>query len=162
PGVEQRIRRFFFRYATAGYLGTIAAATVVFVAIAVRYANGYGWRGAALGVVAALTVIPASELGIQILQRIISDLIPPRRLPRFEFDRVPAAARTMVVVPTILDSVAQVQDLLEPLEVQALGNVDPHIHFALLTDFRDADRETLPRAAAILAEARAGVEALNA
>jgi cyclic beta-1,2-glucan glucanotransferase len=161
PGLLQRIRRLFFRYATAGYLGTIAAGTGVFVALALRYAYGYGWRGAALGVVAALTVIPASELSIQILQRIISDLIPPRRLPRFEFDHVPPDARTMVIVPTILDSVSQVQDLLEHLEVQALGNVDPHIHFALLTDFRDADRETKPRDAEILAEARAGVQALN-
>ena len=37
----------------------------------------------------------------------------------------------MVIVPTLLDTVARVEDLLAHLEVQALGNVDPHIHFAL-------------------------------
>jgi hypothetical protein len=45
--------------------------------------------------------------------------------------------------------------LLAHLEVQALGNVDPHIHFAVLSDFADAPSETLPRDAAILAAARA-------
>jgi cellobiose phosphorylase len=162
PGPVQRIRRLFFRYATAGYLGTIAVTTAALVAAALEYASDHGWSGAALAVVAALTVVPASELSIQVLQRIISDLIPPRRLPRLEFARVPDGARTMVIVPTILDSVAQVQDLIEHLEVQALGNVDPNIHFALLSDFRDASYETLPRDADILAQARAGIEALNA
>jgi cyclic beta-1,2-glucan synthetase len=161
PGLVQRIRRLFFRYATAGYLGTIGLSTVALVALAVEYAARHGWRGAALAVV-ALVVVPASELSIQLVQLIISDLIPPRRLPRIEFDRVPAGARTMVIVPTILDSPAQVQDLIGHLEVQALGNVDPHIHFALLTDFRDANHETMPLDAEILATARAGIEALNA
>ena len=39
--------------------------------------------------------------------------------------------------------------------MQALGNLDPHIHFAILSDFRDAPTETLPRDAEILAAARA-------
>jgi cyclic beta-1,2-glucan synthetase len=90
-------------------------------------------------------MIPASELVIQVVQRVISYLIPPRRLPRLEYDRVPDDARTMVIVPTLLEDVAQVKELLAHLEVQALGNVDPHIHFALLTDFRDAVSEVLPR-----------------
>jgi cyclic beta-1,2-glucan synthetase len=161
PGPIQRVRRFVFRYATAGYLGTIAAGTAALVAFAVNYAYRYGWRGAALAMVVALTIIPASELSIQIVQRIISYFIPPRRLPRLEFQRVPSDARTMVIVPTILDSVPQVHGLIEHLEVQALGNVDPHIHFALLSDFRDANSETMPRDAEILAAARAGIQALN-
>ena len=37
--------------------------------------------------VALLTVVPASELTIQIVQRIISNLIPPRRLPRLDLCR---------------------------------------------------------------------------
>ncbi|HEY6360870.1 MAG TPA: hypothetical protein VIX63_07175, partial [Vicinamibacterales bacterium] len=162
PRARQRIRRFFFRYATLGYLGTIGAGTALLVAAALTYAYVHGWRGGALLIVALLAFVPASELTIQIVQRIVSHLIPPRRLPRLEFDRVPGSARTMVIVPTILDSVEQVRDLLAHLEVQALGNVDPHVHFAVLSDFRDAASETMPQDAEILAEARAGIEALNA
>jgi cyclic beta-1,2-glucan synthetase len=111
--------------------------------------------------VALLTFLPASELTIQIVQRLIAALIPPRRLPRLELDRLPRNATTMVIVPTMLDSIAQVNDLVAHLEVQALGNVDPGLHFALLTDFRDAANETLPHDAELLAEATRRIEALN-
>jgi cyclic beta-1,2-glucan synthetase len=67
----------------------------------------------------------------------------------------------MVIVPTMLDSVERVNDLIAHLEVQALGNVDAHIHFALLSDFSDAPSETLPEDAEILEAARAGIAALN-
>ena len=68
----------------------------------------------------------------------------------------------MVIVPTLFDSVERVQELIAHLEVQALGNLDPHIHFAILSDFLDAPTETLPQDAEILEAARAGIAALNA
>ena len=156
------MRRLFFACATPGYLGTIAAGTALLVAMAVIYAWWHGWRGASLVFVALLAIVPASELAIQLLQRMISYLIPPRRLPRLELDAVPPSARTMVIVPTLLDSVERVDDLIAHLEVQALGNIDPHIHFAILSDFLDAPTETLPHDAEILEAARAGIAALNA
>ncbi|MBI4265245.1 MAG: hypothetical protein HY657_12785 [Acidobacteria bacterium] len=162
PDLMHRLRRLFFACATPGYLGTIAAGTAVLATLAVSYAWWYGWRGASLVVVAALTAVPASELIIQLLQRLISYLIPPRRLPRLELDAVPAAARTMVIVPTIFDSIERVNSLIAHLEVQALGNLDPHIHFAILSDFLDAPTETVVQDAAILDAACAGVAALNA
>ena len=161
PTVNERIRRFVFHYATAAYLGAIALGTLALVGGAISYAYAHGWRGIALALVAVLTAVPASELTLQILQRIISHLIPPRRLPRLKLEHVPPDARTMVIVPTMLDSASDVANLLAHLEVQALGNVDPHIHFAVLSDFRDAATETLPQDDAILEAARAGIEALN-
>jgi cyclic beta-1,2-glucan synthetase len=162
PDFTQRVRRLFFACATPGYLGSIALGTGLLVAIAVLYASWYGWRGAWLVVVALLAVVPASELAIQLLQRLISYLIPPRRLPRLELDVVPPSARTMVIVPTLLGSVERVGELLSHLEVQALGNIDPHIHFAVLSDFLDAPTETVAHDAEILEAARAGITALNA
>jgi cyclic beta-1,2-glucan synthetase len=89
--------------------------------------------------------------------------VPPRRLPRLDFLMgVPENARTIVVVPTLLTSLARVAELLEHLEVLALGNLDPHIHFALLTDFTDAPTRELVQDEALLGAARAGVVALNA
>jgi cyclic beta-1,2-glucan synthetase len=144
PGLRLRVRREFFRHATPGYLGSIAVGTAALVATAILYAYTRGWRGPSLALVALLALVPASELTIQLVQRIIGNLIPPRRLPRIDLDRVPASARTMVIVPTLLDSVERVEDLASHLEIQALGNLDPHIHFAILSDFADAV-ETRPR-----------------
>jgi cyclic beta-1,2-glucan synthetase len=162
PDFTHQVRRLFFAWATVGYLGTIAAGTAILVALAVWYAAAHGWSGAALALVALLAMVPASEVVIQLLQRLISSLIPPRRLPRLELTAVPPHAKTMVIVPTLLDSVERVEDLITHLEVQALGNVDPHIHFALLSDFLDAPTETMPLDGEILEAARAGIAALNA
>ena len=161
PPLAVRLRRAFFRHATAGYLGTIALGTSALVAIAVAYARAQGWRWPMLMVVVVLTLVPTSELTIQILQRLIARFIPPRRLPRFDFVRIPETARTIVIIPTILDSVERARDLVAHIEVQALGNLDPHIHFAILSDFKDANAESLPLDAEILAAAANGIETLN-
>jgi cellobiose phosphorylase/cellulose synthase/poly-beta-1,6-N-acetylglucosamine synthase-like glycosyltransferase len=161
PGVGPRLRREFFRWATPGYLGTIAAGTGALVAIAIAYARFQGWRWPMLIVVVLLTIVPMSELTIQVLQRLLGRFIPPRRLPRLDLARIPDSARTMVIVPTILDSVARARDLAAHLEVQALGNLDPNIHFAILSDFKDASAETLPLDADILAAATDAIAALN-
>src|SRR5439155_22712969 len=87
---------------------------------------------------------------------------PPRGLPRLDFQAgVPEDGRTMVAVPTLLTDVAGVVELLERVEVLALLNVDPRIHFAILGDFADAPTAEMPADDEILDAARAGVVDLN-
>ena len=162
PGAIVSLRRALFRHATIGYLGTIALGTSVLVATAVAYAQSQGWRWPMLIAVVLLTLVPASELTTQILQRLIARFIPPRRLPRLDLVRISPSARTMVIIPTILDSVDRARELVAHVEVQALGNLDPHIHFALLSDFKDAGTETLPLDSKILAAATDAIKTLNA
>ena len=66
---------------------------------------------------------------------------------------VPEPARTMVIVPTLISSVEGARALVEHLEVQAIGNMDPHLHFALLTDFPDAAAEHMAGEDEVLAAA---------
>src|SRR4029434_2744650 len=161
PGAAVWLKRMFFRYAAPGYLGTIGLLTAALVAAAVAYGRAHGSQWPALGVVVLLTLVPASELAIQIVQRLICRLVPPRRLPRLDLSRIPESARTMVIVPTILDSVERARELVAHLEVQALGNLDPHIHFAILSDFKDADLEHTPVDGEILTAAAEAIRALN-
>ena len=162
PKLRHRLRRLCFRHATGGYLGSLALGTAVLVTLAVLYASARGWGGVSLLLVAILAAVPASELVIQIVQRILGSIVPPRRLPRLEYTVLPSDARTMVIVPTILDSVERVESLVDHLEVQAAGNLDPHLHFAILSDFRDATSETLPQDAEVLDAACAAIARLNA
>jgi cyclic beta-1,2-glucan synthetase len=37
-----------------------------------------------------------------------------------------------------------IKELIESLEVRFLANRDENLHFGLLTDFKDADKENLP------------------
>ncbi|MEO8138802.1 MAG: cyclic beta 1-2 glucan synthetase, partial [Gemmatimonadota bacterium] len=163
PKLGARFRRFMFRSATGVYLGSIALTTALVLGVALLYAASQEASAVGAVVIALLLLLPATELATAVVQRIAARIIPPRRLPRLDsVDGVPPEARTMVVIPTLLTSVEGTRLLLEHLEVLALGNADPNIHFAILSDFVDALHQELPEDAAILEAARSGVEALNA
>jgi cyclic beta-1,2-glucan synthetase len=163
PRLARRAWRFAFAHATSVYLGLIALSTAALLAPAVAYVRALGGAPWAQVWTAALLLLPASEFAIALVQRLAAHLVPPRRLPRLDFRTgIPEDARTMVVVPTLLTSVAGVAELLEHVEVLALGNADPHIHFAILGDFADAPAAEMPADEEILDAARAGVLALNA
>src|SRR5438093_3927168 len=61
----------------------------------------------------------------------------------------------------MLTSLRNVEDLVEALEVRFLANRDDNLHFALLTDFPDAARETIPEDEPLLLLAKARIEELN-
>ena len=160
-GFARRLRRWAFAHATAAYLGGIGILTGLGVLGAYAYAGAAGAAGMAT-VAALLALLPASELAVLLVQRIVAAQVPPRRLPRLDYgEGIPESARTMVVVPTLLGSVAEVERLVAHLEVQALGNLDPRIHFAVLSDFKDAPTLAVEGDDQILAAAVAGIEALN-
>ena len=163
PGLRRRARRIVFANATAAYLGAIGLVTALVLGLGFAYAQQHSQSPWPLAWVALLLLLPASDVAIAVVQSVCVRFAPPRRLPRLDFlGGVPEHARTMVVVPTLLTSTARVAELLEHLEVLALGNLDPRIHFALLGDFSDAPAREMPQDAEILGAARSGIEALNA
>ncbi|MBF0480395.1 MAG: cyclic beta 1-2 glucan synthetase [Desulfovibrionaceae bacterium] len=118
-----------------------------------------GWR---LWFFAATGAIGLSALAVSLTNLAVTLALPPRALPRLDFSLgIPPAHRTMVVVPTLLGSAQEIDDLLEALEIRYLGNRDPNVFFALLTDFRDAPGQVQPEDEILRRHARAGVEALN-
>jgi cyclic beta-1,2-glucan synthetase len=161
PGVLTRARRGLFAHAAGLYL-VMTTFTAMLLGAAVAYARQAGGSSAVQVAVALLLLLPASEFAILCIQHVTSRLIPPKRLPRLDFSSgVPQNARTMVIIPTMLTSTAGVDVLVEHLEVLALGNLDPCIHFAILSDFPDTSASDAPGDASMLERARAGVQALN-
>ena len=55
-------------------------------------------------VITILALIPASEIGISVINQLITLLMPPRTLPKLELrdDGIPEEYMTAVVVPTLL------------------------------------------------------------
>ena len=144
------------------YLGPIVLLTVLAVAFLLVYVGkfeqGYGWNV----FFAIIGVVSASALVLPIVNMLITVTVPPRTLPRLDFSGgIPFDHRTMAVVPTLLSSEEDVADLLEALEIRYLGNRDPNLFFALLTDFRDAPDRTQLGDETLIDLARAGIEALN-
>ena len=69
--------------------------------------------------------------------------------------------RTIVVVPTLLTSQQGIDEQVERLEVHYLANSDDDLRFALVSDWRDAQSESMPGDAELLATAVEGIAHLN-
>lgn len=107
-------------------------------------------------------LIGVSALASALVNLIVTLTLPPRPLPRLDFSNgIPDNHRTMVIVPTLLSSHQDVDDLVEALEIRYLGNRDSNVFFALLTDFYDASKQTMPEDAALITYARCAIETLN-
>ncbi len=111
----------------------------------------------------ALALIPASAVGITLVHWIATRLVPPRVLPKLDFERgIPAEFKTAVVVPVLVASPSEARELLERLELHFLANPDPGLEFALLSDLPDGPRERLPEDEAVERALAEGIRRLNA
>jgi cyclic beta-1,2-glucan synthetase len=89
--------------------------------------------------------VPASDIAVSLVHRLVAGTAPARRLPKLELaGGVPPELRTLIAVPTLLMNRADLEQQLERLEVHYLANPEGQLHFALLTDWADADQEHAP------------------
>ena len=145
------------------YTGSILLLTLAAAAWVLLLAWEHGLRGwpwfAAFGLP---LLFVASQAAISLVNWFFTRGVEPKKLPRMDFSEgIPAHAHTLTVIPTMLTGSRGVEALLEGIEVCYLGNVDANVEFALLTDLCDADSETLPADAGLLAQAVEGIERLN-
>ena len=157
------LQRAYHAQGIAGHLGEIAALTVLQLYGLLSIASAAGAGHWTLVLLAILGIVPASEIALALVHRLVPALLPPRRLPKLELAHgVPPELRTLVAVPTLLTSHADLEEQLERLEVHYLANPEGHLHFALLTDWVDAPRERMPGDEALAIALAEGIERLNA
>jgi cyclic beta-1,2-glucan synthetase len=125
-----------------------------------------GMGEAAFGIrilLALLLTLPLSQLVLGLLNYLITRSLPPRALPKMDFEEggVPDQFRTLVVVPVLLGDAPSIQIEVEKLEVRYLANRGDNILFSLFTDYRDADEEHREEDAVLLRAAEEGIESLN-
>ena len=161
PPWNERIYRWTQRHPTALYFGGIAASTTLLL-LALLLIVPFTSIGQFVAVL-VLAVIPTNEIGIGMVNQLVTLMMPPHVLPKMEFreDGIPSEFRTAVVVPTLFGSVRAVREALGHIEVQYLANRDLNLSFAILSDFTDAETETRPEDAEIIQAAVTGIEALN-
>ena len=131
------------------YLGTLAIGTAFLLIAALTHpaivpseAASSPWVHA-LG--ALLMVFPLSEAVIAVVNRLVSESVRPRHLPRLALATgIPADHRVMVAIPCMLGDDAVITALARRLQLHFLANPDPQAQFALLTDWADADGECMP------------------
>ena len=161
--MAETVRRACLSHPLTFYMGSIVAFSLLPAAALILRVRGEGTEGWLLGLVCILVLTCASQVAVALVNTLVPRLATPRALPKIDLsDGIPGAARTLVVVPTLITSAQNVERLVEALEVRFLGNRDDHVHFGLLTDFADASKETLPDDEALASLAEQRVTELNA
>ena len=118
------------------------------------------WQAFLLALLAAL---PASEAAVGMFNFAVTLVNQPSRLIGFEFKQgVPEAEKTLVVVPCMISSRDEVDELLRNLEVHYLSNPKGMIYFALASDWPDSQVQVSPQDEEILTYAQAEVDELSA
>jgi len=138
PPMGQRIASFLRRHPNEFYLpGTEILTLAIMSAIVLLLTNTYT-SPALIFFSMAMLLLPASQSAIQLVNYLITSMLEPQILPKLDFSEgVPDNCTTLVAIPSMLFNQEQVRRLAEDLEVRFLGNHDPNIHFALLTDLPD-------------------------
>ena len=175
-GLHERVagvaRSLAQRWSLGAYLGVIAGATLALTAGLLMHrpaavqdaaltAPAAHW--ALLAMLALLVLLPASEAVLAVVNRLISESLRPQPLPRLALaEGIPPGHRVLVAVPAMLTNAGGTAVLAHRLRLHHLANPERCAQFALLTDFADAAAEHSAGDAALLAQALALVEALNA
>ncbi len=162
PPLRAQLARALRRYPTAVYLGSIALVTaLVLLAVAV-YATLAGGSPIAVALTLLVALIPASAVGVGLVNWLISLSVRPTLLPKMDFSEgIPADCRTMVVIPALLSDRDEINSLAQQLELHYLRNNDPHLHFALLADYVDAPEQHMPGDDDLLKHALESIRQLN-
>jgi len=146
------------------YLGSIGLMTFLLAATAVLYAmSATGGGHFVLWLLVGFAVlIPASEVAVNTVNRVVCIALKPAVFPRLELKNgIPEEMSTIIVVPTLLPDAARVKELLKTLECHYLSNRDDHLFFALIGGFKDSDQPGPGSDGGIIKAALGGVKELN-
>jgi cyclic beta-1,2-glucan synthetase len=162
PSFKQWLLRAYVACAGLAYAGSLVLLTLLLLAFLLNASITAGIDGFQLFLLALFAVFPASDIAVDLVNRLIIAGLPPTHLPRLELkEGVPEALSTFIVVPTMFVSETGVKEQIEQMEIRYLSNLDGQVRFALLSDWCDAENETMPNDARLLTLAVDGVAALN-
>jgi cyclic beta-1,2-glucan synthetase len=135
----ERLRRFLRAHASDFYISGIWLLTLLLITLLMVPVLHYTDVFIGLVIAFLLTILPASQGAVEIMNHIVSAMFSPEPLPKLDFSEgVPEKETTLVVIPALLLSEKQTRAMVESLEVRYLANRDPNIHYAVLTDLPDS------------------------
>ncbi len=144
------------------YLGPVIALALGLTWPFIHWALASGLPTIAVALLALSAALMASRLAVSLVNWLVTLTVTPHQLPRLDYSKgIPTEARTLVVVPTLIGSAKDIDELCEGLEVRFLANRDDNLHFALLSDFLDAGTEVQEQDVELQSLAQGCIEALN-
>nr|WP_198374723.1 glucoamylase family protein [Roseomonas rubea] len=162
PSLRRRAWQLNQALGIAGYVSAITIVAAFLLLLPLMALRAGGLDGGVLALLAALGAIPALDVAVALVNRGTAWGYGPQLLPALHLrDGVPSDLRTLIAVPMLLTSPEAIQEQVERLEVHHLASSDGELHFALLSDWRDAPSERMDGDAALLAAAADGIAELN-
>ncbi|MGI6449687.1 MAG: GH36-type glycosyl hydrolase domain-containing protein [Desulfitobacteriia bacterium] len=156
---------FYKQKPTLAYLGLISIGTVLpfllFVAVSGSLLNNTNLGANILAYIGVFLLLNC--MAVYFVNWVFCRVLPASFLPKLDFSSgIPEEYKTIVVIPAIFNDAEKVREQLRQLEVHYLNNQDKNLYFALLGDFCDAEKETMPGDEQIIAVGIKGVQKLNA
>jgi len=152
----------FSRRAAGTYFFALFAGFSLMLALFALWTGAAGFTRRDWLLTLAAAAFPALEWAVFFTHWLISFRSRPIPLLRYDFaSGVPAEAATVVAVPVIWSSPEEVEEMAEKLELHHLSTRSDHVYYALLGDFRDSARESMPEDAAVVERARSCIRRLN-
>ncbi len=162
PPLLRRIRSGIRAMGLAGYLGSVSVVTATAITTGLLLLQGRDLPPLLITALLLAIVIPASDFAVSVINYLVTRLMDAAVIPGLALrDGVPQELRAMVVIPTLLTSRDEIEDLVERLELHFLSNADGEIYFALLTDWTDSLTEETDSDAMLLQVAQDGIDRLN-
>jgi cyclic beta-1,2-glucan synthetase len=161
PSLKPRLQAALKRLGLLGYLGgtSIILSAVLWLAFFAALSHMH-WLIILL--LLALLIFPASEFALNTVNFLVTKFMPATTIPGLALrEGVTNDLKTLVVIPSLLTSYDDIEELVERLEVHYLSNAEGEIYFALLTDWTDAQTESKSNDQELLNAALSGINLLN-
>ena len=163
PGAMRCARRWTERHAAVVYLSGVALGSAAVLAALAEWCHAMGVGAAATAAIALLGIGPASELAVQALNLLVMRMMPPRFVPKMDYrEGIPEDCRTLVVIPMMLLTPESILAEVEHLRARFLANTDNNLLYALLSDYSDAPRQSMPEDAELLDVAADAIRQMDA
>lgn len=158
----ERIRKALLRVPLAVYLAPVALVTGSLTWAVVEEVAFVQDSKLLMALIAVIAVVSSSQLAVSLANFCYTLWVKPVLLPKMDYEKgIPVQSKTLVIVPTLLTSMEDVETLVEALEVRYIANKNENLFFGLLTDYKDAPKEVMDEDDELLGSATARIKALN-
>ncbi|MGA9396735.1 MAG: glucoamylase family protein [Anaerolineaceae bacterium] len=170
PNGKISLKRWGLRNASTFYFGTIFSLTLLiftFISSVIDLPellkSGSTLLWISILILAFTLFVPILTVTSSLVNWLLTLWIKPRILPKLLFkDEIPASYQTLITIPALISSHEDINSLTHQIELHYLRNPEPGLLFALLTDFHDAETETLPEDEELVNYAIEAIGKLNA
>jgi cyclic beta-1,2-glucan synthetase len=183
PNIKTLLNQGVIRHASVFYFASIGLISIGFLILLAlvfqlphafqfesTFINNFAWsvvektwlKWLILTFMGITIIVPLLTIATSVVNWLINLLIQPRILPKIDFKKyIPEPFTTLIAIPTLITTREDIDSLVKQLELHYLRNPQPGLLYALLSDFHDADTETLPEDESLIQYARVAIDRLN-